>query len=169
MVIRARSANSIRDRGRASHKVRMYGCNLNPRLCCHKLSARQTGGVHVCERTAAAKPPPTRFHHRLTRRQRLLSEIAPGSIQRAATSSGRCALQELTKVIRNRCNTVQLLQVLDRVQCSLSALITDGFGEANIAPILTDDVLVCYRVFRPAKWQLVALRFQDSAIFEMNG
>lgn len=31
-----------------------------PRLCCHELKARQTGGVHVCERTAAVKPPPTR-------------------------------------------------------------------------------------------------------------
>jgi len=30
VVIRARSANSIRDRGTASLKVRMYGCNLIP-------------------------------------------------------------------------------------------------------------------------------------------
>ena len=32
-----------------------------PRLCCHELKARQTGGVHICERTADVNPPPPRF------------------------------------------------------------------------------------------------------------
>jgi hypothetical protein len=46
-LIRSRSANSIRDRGYASTKVRMYGCNL-PLLDITNRKPGKPGCVHVC-------------------------------------------------------------------------------------------------------------------------
>src|SRR6266540_1418579 len=61
VVIRARSANSIRDRGCRLAKVRMYGRNLYPTRR-HELRAWQTGGVHVCGRATGVTRSPTRSY-----------------------------------------------------------------------------------------------------------
>ncbi len=62
MVIRARSANSIRDRGTASLKVRMYGCNLIPsvfsRIECLAYWGRPCMSG-LAPRWAAQQPSPT--------------------------------------------------------------------------------------------------------------
>jgi len=69
VMTRARSANSIRDRGQRLAEVRMYGCNLYPARC-HEPRAWQTAGVHAGGRATGVTRLPARSDRAIRDRRR---------------------------------------------------------------------------------------------------